>query len=486
MTTLRPYQVRAVEESVDLLRRGRRVVVAIPTGGGKTVVGAEVVARLGVRTRWTAHRRELLAQARAKVPPGVGVFSVQERTVVPCDLLVIDEAHHSPCDSYQRHIKPHAGPILGLSATPYRLDGRGLSEVFDELVVPTTTAALIADGYLVKPRTFAARNGPDLRGVKMRAGDYAKDSLAAAVDKPSVVGDAVREYRAKCPTARAVAFCVTVDHATHVAEAFNAAGIPAAALSGEAGSVERDSTLARLASGVLRVVANCQLLTEGWDLPALDAAIILRPTASRSLHLQMLGRVMRAHPGKTSAVVLDHAGNTMRLGFATDPVALTLDGIPKRETGATGLRTCFACYAIFPAGPDVCPECGASLKPEKEEQGSLLVAGIGGVEDLEEIQESATPFAQRAAAWEAFETARVLGGRAPGWSVHQYQARYGEWPIIDAERRLLDPATDEAKRVFYATASRIMAAKGKTAAAAAGMFKGRFGHWPPWSWVKRA
>lgn len=481
---LRPYQETAVAEALRLLRAGRRPIVAVPTGGGKTVIGAAVVERLNVPTRWTAHRRELIAQARAKLPATCGVFSVQERTTRRAELLVVDECHHATAASYRRHLDAHTGPVLGLTATPYRLDGRGLGEVFTDIIAPVSVADLVASGVLVAPKTYSAKNTVDTRKLKTVAGDYSTADAAAVMDKPSVIGDAVTEYRERCPRARAVAFCVTVEHAAHVAAAFNAAGVPAAVVSGDMPAAERDATLANLASGAVRLVANCMVLTEGWDLPALDAAIILRPTQSRCLHLQMIGRVMRSHPGKTAAVVLDHAGNTLRLGKVTTPVPFTLDGAPPRASSATGLVTCRSCYAIVDATNSDCPECGTPLR-ETERQDVLVVGGIGGTERLVEVDDAPASFAEMAAAWDEFETARVLGSRPPGWSIAQFKNRFNEWPIVSPSRVLLDPNTDEAKRQFYADACRIMAAKGRPTTAAAGMFKGRFGTWPPKAWGVR-
>ena len=472
---LRPYQREAVARVLPLLRAGRRVCLVAPTGSGKTVMGAAVVASLGMSARWTAHRRELIAQARAKVPATCGVFSVQERKTHRSELLVIDEAHHSTSASYRRHIDAHEGPILGLTATPYRLDGRGLGEVFHELAVATSPAELVAAGTLIEPRYFSVGGKLDASKFRKVAGDYRQDDLAAAMDRPKCIGDAVTEYRERTPGTRAVAFCVTVEHARHVAAAFCDAGIAAEVVSGDMPKAERDAILERLRTGATKVVANCMILTEGWDLPALETAIILRPTTSLCLHLQMLGRVMRACEGKRGATVLDHAGNVKRLGRATDPVEFSLDGRAVRPSSATGLKTCPRCYAIIPVAVNPC-ECGFLWGAE--EQRELIVGGIGGVERLEEVPSQPIAFSVMAGAWEQIETDRVMRNRSPGWSIYQFKERFGEWPIIAKDRRILDPATDEARRTFFASMLEVMTAKGKPQAAA-GMFKARFGVWPP-------
>ncbi len=477
---LRPYQTAAVRHAVDALRDGKRPVLVSPTGSGKTVMGAAVVSALGMPARWTAHRRELIAQAKAKLPPTCGVFAVQERRTARAHLLVIDEAHHGTSASYRRHIDAHEGPILGLTATPFRLDGRGLGEVFDSLIVATTPAELVRDGTLVEPVYYSFGGAP--ASYRKRAGDFAQDEIAAAMDKPSVIGDAVTEYRERAAGTRAVAFCITVEHAHHVAAAFRDAGIPAEVVSGDMPAGERDAILARLRDGTTKVVANCMILTEGWDLPALETAIILRPTASLCLHLQMLGRVMRSADGKRGAVVLDHAGNVLRLGFATDPVAFTLDGCPPRESSATGLRTCEGCYAIFRTGLPACPVCGRPVK-SIETQAEIVVAdGIGGAERLEVVARRAESFAVQAAEWERLERERVMRDRAPGWSAVQFKNRFGDWPILDERRNLIDPKQPAAAVYEF----RRLVSAGRAARQAWGIVKSKLGFAPPWSMVAAA
>jgi len=474
---LRPYQTQAVAEALRLIRAGRRPVVAVPTGGGKTLIGATVCAAFTGRIRWTAHRRELINQARAKVPATVGVFAVQERRTVVADLLVVDECHHSVSPSYRRHIDAHDGPILGLTATPYRLDGRGLGEVFTDIVAPVTPSDLIASGVLVEPRYYALPGAPaaELAGIKRRAGDYALDQVAAVVDKPRVVGCAVREYRSRVNGSRAVAFCVNVAHAEHVAAAFRDAGTPAAVLTGTMPTAERDRVLADLAAGTLRVVSSCMVLTEGWDLPALETAIILRPTTSLNLHLQMIGRIMRAAPGKTGAVVHDHAGNVLRLGRVTDPVEFSLDGAAKAAASkGTGLKTCPACYALIPVAQNPC-DCGHEWTVE--EQRDLVVMGIGGTETLEDLKGPPVQVFSPAAWDDAVRTTRSVG--AAKWA---YKATVGSWPLIAADGRILDPYSEEGRKRAYFELLQYADSKGHALGSAAHKYASRYGSMPPFEW----
>lgn len=496
---LRPYQSAVVAEALDHLNEGKRVVVVLPTGAGKTVVASEIVRRFDRPTLWLAHRRELIAQARAVLPPGTVVDSVQRRSAFPAvDLVVIDEGHHSVAGSYVRHLAAHRGAVLHLTATPYRLDGKGIGEVADLALwvdwpadaIPsvavgregelTMTAALVREGVLIEPAYYSIP-GVNLDGVGKARGDYETAGLVAAADKPSVLGDAVREYRAHALGRRAVAFCVNVEHAEHVAAAFLAAGIAAAVVSGKTPKAERDDILGRLRAGTISVVATVMVLTEGWDLPSLECLIVLRPTTSRCLWLQMVGRVMRTDEGKTGAVVLDHAGNTQRLGFATDPVLFDLDG---RTTGAKmpSLSTCKYCYAVFPAGRADCPQCGKPLRDE-EDQGQLpAFNGLGDDTRLVPLkaEDRRAAYVHDPAHWERLA---AIHPRQRAASI--YARERGDWPIVSADGRLLSPDTIEGKKRCYFDLLQLAKAKEYKPGFASHRYKSRFNAWPPREWFAK-
>ena len=415
-------------------------------------------------------------------PDGL-VYNLEVRGVhtYTADGLIVHNCHHATSSSYRRHLDVHSGPVLGLTATPYRLDGNGLRAVFEELVVATTPAELVAAGTLVEPRYFSVGQ-VDASKLHKRAGDFVLEEIAAAMDKPRVVGDAVREYGERTPGSRAVVFCVTVEHAAHVAEAFRAAGHPAELVSGDMPRAERDAVLSRLASGATRVVANCMILTEGWDLPTLETAIILQPTTSLCLHLQMIGRIMRSADGKAGATVLDHAGNVKRLGFATDPIDFTLDGTTRGVgTERTNLKTCPDCYAILPNATAVCP-CGHVFTAAEKDPDDVR-RGLDGDERLTEVGGAAAPkpFVFRPDVWaEVKSVARSVGG-----AKYVYKQRTGDWPIVSSDGRLLDPASEEGQKRNYFELLEAAAARGRAIGWAAHVFKDRFGKWPSFEWRRK-
>ena len=298
--TLRDYQRSAVDRLKTVLHR--RPILVAPTGSGKTTVAVALVEELGVPTLWLAHRKELIDQAAghlarlglwpgrilAGYPPEpfaqVQVASVQtlvRRAMPPAKLVVIDEAHHVTLgSSYSQVIEHYPNThVLGLTATPFRLDGRGLGDVFGELIVAAYADELCEAGVLHDPRVYAGK-APDLRHVKIAMGDYALGELSKRTNTEELNADIVQTWLEKSPGRRTVAFAVDIAHSQAIVEAFRAAGVPAEHLDGKVARSEREAVLERLRGGQTLIVSNCMVLTEGWDLPALETAIVARPTAS--------------------------------------------------------------------------------------------------------------------------------------------------------------------------------------------------------------
>jgi superfamily II DNA or RNA helicase len=392
--TLRPYQSQAVHNLRLAYRDGARApLLVLPTGGGKTIVIAEILRGLSERGRSglvLVHRRELIAQTSHKldlagVPHGIiaaghtcanasiQVASVQtlarrpHAIASPPDLIVIDEAHHATAGSWLRALDrwPDASR-LGVTATPIRLDGRGLSAVFDRLVIGPSVADLTSSGFLTTARIYAPPQLADLSGLKRRAGDFAVDQAAERLDRPSVTGDAIDHFRRFAGDQRAITFCCSTTHASHVCESFNAAGISAATLLGSTDPVQRDRVVQSFAAGSLQVLVTVDVVSEGFDVPAAGCAILLRPTQSLGLYLQQVGRVLRPAPGKQHAIVLDHVGNVHRHGFPDDPREWSLDDRLRTGRGggaaAPSVRTCEQCFAAFKPAP-ICPVCGHHCAP---------------------------------------------------------------------------------------------------------------------------
>ena len=217
--------------------------------------------------------------------------------------------------------------MLGVTATPIRTDGSGFEDCFDALVTGPTVAELIDAGHLSQYRLFADPSPMQTKGARTRQGDYSTGDVADLNPVVELSGNLVTSYRQHCPGKRCIVFAVNCDHSRAIADRYQAHGIPAAHLDGETPQEVRVATLARFAAGELLVLSNVGLFTEGFDLPALDAVQIARPTKSLGLWLQMLGRALRPKPDGSNAVLLDHTKNWAIHGLPTRPRRWSLAGV---------------------------------------------------------------------------------------------------------------------------------------------------------------
>ena len=440
---LRPYQSQLVTEIRGQYQLGHRSVLAVlPTGGGKTYIFshiAQAAARKGNRVCILVHRAELLDQASRSlsgmdVPHGiiaanrgmdlshaVQVASVQTVArrlhLLPRDffqLIVVDEAHHTSAGTWDKTIQHfHAAKLLGVTATPIRGDGRGLGGHYQVMVEGPTAQQLTDDGYLA-PAKVLAPPGFDSAGLRKRMGDF--DTTDAEQRVGTIMGDCVGHYRKHLDGQTAIAFCCSVAHAEVTARLFQSAGIAAASIDGTMSSERRRDLLSELGTGRLRVLTSCALIGEGVDVPSVGGCILLRPTASVGLHLQMIGRCLRPQDGKR-AVVLDHVGNTLRLGHHLEPREWSLDGVAKHDREqAPSVKVCPQCFATSPSQTQVCSDCGHEFRAEVRElkvvEGELKELAVtkkrqqGSARDLQSLRELAQ---QR--------------GYKPGWAERVYQAR---------------------------------------------------------------
>lgn len=491
---LRDYQRKAVDDIIAAL--AKRPILVSPVGSGKTTMATEIVDRLGVPTLWLAHRKELIDQAAERLTAHglsagivmsgydsdpaaqVQVASVQtlvRRAKPPAGLIVVDEVHHAAADSYQGILEAYPDAyIVGLTATPFRLDGRGLGDLFGELVIAAWTDELCSVGVLHKPRVWASKS-PDLRGVRVVAGDYNLGALAERSNTAELNADIVETWQKRATGRRTVAFAVDIAHSQAITEAFLQAGVPAEHLDGSTARTERDAILERLRRGRTQVVCNCMVLTEGWDLPALECAIIARPTASLNLHIQMIGRVMRACEGKDGAIVLDHAGNHHVHGLVTRRLNYTLSNEKVGFSEPLGLRRCGECGLFYETSEPCCPECGWA--PAPADGAGRNRPAVHGEGELAEFDD--TSFEYRRQAWIQIEAQRMAAGYKPGWSFYRFKDRFGMEPVV-ADGELVDPtdATFQQKRGVYRQYLLIADARGYQAGWAAYRFRDTFGHWP--------
>ena len=482
--TPRDYQQELMDKVLSSFRAGKRSpLVVAATGAGKTVVFSAIASRAaakGNKVLILAHRDTLIKQASGKLKDyevghgiimasytpdalaKVQVASVQtlvrrlgKMRFVP-DLIIIDEAHLSAAKSYLAILEHFSKAlVIGFTGSPCRLDNKPLGKesggIYDDLIQAISIRQLIDRGFLVQPTVFGAEEALDLSGIKKSMGDYNTEELAAVVDKPKITGDAVKQYQKICPGAPAVAWCVTVEHAQHVADAFNANGIKAVMLCGEHDTSYRDKTLKGLETGEVQVVTFVGILIEGVDCPAISAIILLRPTMSLASYLQVIGRGLRPYTlpsGEKKAVcyVLDHADLWRKHGFADEEREWDLNGEVKKKgkkkdkEPTVDLIQCRGCFAVFSPtaaaeagqkhdlagekrGP-CCPNCGKAIevKVRKLEQVDGELTQI--TPEMVEAMRKDTRREQGSA--QTLEDLKALGaklGRSPKWAEHVFNAR---------------------------------------------------------------
>lgn len=449
---LREYQKKIVHDCRVAYSQGARApLVVLPTGGGKTFVFcyiARSAASKGGRVLILVHRRELVAQtSRSLAALGVShgviaaghpmrlqeavqvasIETVRRRSALPWSptLVVVDEAHHSVARTWSEVIGRWAGArVLGVTATPVRQDGAGLSDIYDAMVTGPSMAELIEQGHLCEMTIYAPPAQVSTDGVRSRGGDYARGESARAAKRIS--GDVVGYYRRLLDGRSAIAFCCHVEHAEHIAERMRGAGYRAHAVHGGTPPAERDALIAGLGDGSVQVLCSCDIISEGTDVPSVTGALLLRPTQSLGLYLQQVGRVLRPAAGKDRAIIIDHAGNVARHGLPDDDRTWSLDGgcVDARaaDDAEPGPWTCDECWEMgAPPRPRVCPSCEAEMTQTElpEEDASEELVEI----DPEEMRRARRREEAGARTLEELQEIARRRGYKPGWAHHRYRAR---------------------------------------------------------------
>ncbi|MBD2428304.1 DEAD/DEAH box helicase [Phormidium sp. FACHB-1136] len=451
------YQSELCDGIREAIRAGHRQILAcLPTGGGKTFVAGDIVAKAvgkGNPTLCLAHRDPLIDQAyrtftedfglrtgiiKAGVKPDPGapiqIAQVQSlegkhHSVPPWRLCLIDEAHSTTFFKVVKTLiqaNPN-GIVIGLTATPFRLGKQYLADHYTVLVQGPSPAQLIQRGRLVPPRYFGYED-LDLSKVTIssRTGDFDTRQLQQAVNSKPLNQKLVREYKKLAGHRKGIVFATGIEDSKAIAETFNEAGIPAAHIDGSMPKTKRKQIYRDHASGQIQVVVNVGTLTEGYDCRSIECVVLRRPSMSRALVIQMMGRGLRISPetGKTDCIIIDFGtGNLQRFGRIEDELKLSLDKPPESKTEVK-LVPCPQCRAMVTVFHQTCPECGFKLKPEAPHQPKLLepIPHEWAAEQLspEELKQQAYYRRQLALAYRR--------GYKPGFAVVKFKELYRTYP----------------------------------------------------------
>lgn len=445
--TLRPHQVKAIELIRDsFIRKNKRVVCQGPTGFGKTLTAAKIITNSlekGNKVVFTAPAVSLIDQTvtafenegirdigvmqanhpRTDSLARVQVASVQtlaRREIPEASLVIVDECHIRSAVIEKLMDEREGVFFIGLSATPW---AKGMGLRWQDLVIPCTIGELIENDYLSKFQVFAP-DVPDLSGVKTVAGDYHEGDTADVMAGKALMASVVETWLSKGQNRPTLCFGVNRAHAKAIAEQFEAQGVATAYCDAFTDSVEMALIERRFRRGEIKVVCSVRKITTGIDWPVsciIDAA----PTKSEMLHVQKIGRGLRINDGTEDLLVLDHAGNSLRLGLVTDIYHDVLDktekGKQERKPQATKLpKECSQCATVFSGL--TCPSCGHERKP---------VAGVETVDgDLIELtpKKAKATKADKERFWGMCLWLAQKRSHSRGWASHKYREKFGVWP----------------------------------------------------------
>jgi len=368
---LRDYQEILVERALAAISLKKNPLIVIPPGSGKTHVMVAILDRFS-RSLAIAHRVELTNKIK-RLLPGSGhsagtVQALQRQIDADIDILAIDEAHHAPAATYQSIIQQLDCPILGVTATPCRMDGKGLDDTFHELIEGPTAKQLTASGWLMPFDLYSTTVEIESADLAVgKDGDYRKSDAAARAMGKTITADAVAEWQSKAAGLQTIAFTCSNAHSFQVLTQYRKAGIKAAVV--KSGGSDRYEIIPAFERGEFQVLINCEIAIEGIDVPSCECVQILRPTNSIRIYDQMIGRVLRLSGRR--GVVLDHAHNWERLGYPFEGRIWTLKGL---ETIEASLKTCPVCRTVAEGDIQFCVSCGHEFgKGEESDRASRRI-----------------------------------------------------------------------------------------------------------------
>ncbi len=399
MAELRPYQRKLLQQVQDALESNPKVrlMMQLPTGGGKTIIAGALLkdwlAGGQCKAVWLTHRKELTKQtqkmltdagvsARADVSwtPGEGAPAMAGGVVIlmaqkvsiqtarqevwnryhPTDLMIVDEAHHAAAKGWERAIRQWPGPVVGMTATPWRLSEKeGFEDIFDELICGPQVAELQELGSLCNCHVLLPPPKQRIIGGGVAlTGDYTESGIEQANSPNIMTAGALQFWQKHAGNRQTIAYAVSKKHARNLTSVFNDDGIPAAVLLSDTPPAERKAAIDGFKEGRVQVLVNVLIATEGFDLPDASCILIARPTKSLAIYLQMVGRGLRPKDDGGDCIILDLAGNSVRHGLPEKDREWSLEPRGKATAGESPVVWCEKCLTASPAASHHCRKCG--------------------------------------------------------------------------------------------------------------------------------
>lgn len=385
MYKLHPYQRKLVNQARQSLAKGNHsVLVVSPAGSGKSIVIAEI-ARLtqqkGGHVMFTVHRKELTEQINQSFKNNnvdlskctimtVGKIANRLGKLQKPSLIITDETHHSLAKTYKKIYDYYSDvPLIGFTATPWRMNHKGLGHVYDDMVEGPDVSWLIKNHYLAPYKYYSVKLIDDTKLKKSSTGDHTNKSISQATESSTIYGDVIQTYLDKTPGQQAIVYCHSIEFSKLVAKKFREAGVNAAHVDSKTPQVQREQIMSDFKRGKIKALCNIDLISEGFNVPDCSVVIMLRPTASLVVDVQQSMRSMRYRPHK-KATIIDHVANYQRFGLPDTPRDWTLKDRAKTKKNNVSdppIRQCPQCFGIISAKDKVCPLCGFVFKAEQSE-----------------------------------------------------------------------------------------------------------------------
>lgn len=395
ITELREYQVRTINKLFEAIREGSKsVLVVLSCGAGKSTIFSkfcQLCVDKNKKVLFIVHRRNLVEQFAKRLYDQFGIMSglimsgVEQRrenilvaskqTLInrnwpDVDVIIIDEAHNAKSSDYMKivqHYKDLGKIIVGLTATPERLDGSGLGDIFDTYINPIKMGELIDLEYLVPTKIVSVDLTIDYKKVTVTNGDYTIGKMYEAYDNKVHYEDIVKNYIEHAGGKIAVCFCVNMDHTERMCQTFNEMGIKAAYIHSGTSIEERDKIFKSFRAKEIQVLVNCNVLIEGADFDFIECGILARMTKSKMYYVQMVGRVQRKYEGKKEALILDFGQNGIEHGYVEEYDVGGFDLSSKKRSNKGGDETpkykiCENCFTLNKVSAQNCISCGVPFK----------------------------------------------------------------------------------------------------------------------------